>query len=163
MGELTKRIAVLVIIACSCAPLKPSPLYRSDGIVVETDLPRVRRDDLLSEISLYHGVPYLEGGTTIRGVDCSGLVFSVFASVGVKLPRTVIEQYGCGIPVPRGRIRTGDLVFFGKGNVPTHVGIAISPTEMVHASSSRGVVIESIEKFSEVMRLVGVRRVVRLR
>jgi cell wall-associated NlpC family hydrolase len=139
-----------------------APVYRDQTSAIDAELPRVNRDDLLSEISSYHGAPYLEGGTTTTGIDCSGLVSSVFGSLGVGLPRTALEQYGRGEPVGRKNARTGDLVFFTKGSRPSHVGIAISNREMVHSSKSRGVVLESIDEFSRSMKLVGIRRVVSL-
>jgi cell wall-associated NlpC family hydrolase len=57
---------------------------------------------------------------------------------------------------------TGDLVFFG-GRTPDHVGIAVSDREMVHASTTRGVVLDDMAAFAKTSRLSGVRRVVALR
>ena len=157
---------LLVIAACaligvvSCSG-RASPVYTTDRSASDAELPVVRRDDLLNEISVYHGVPYRSGGTRITGVDCSGLVQAVFGSLGVDLPRTVAEQFAAGRPVGRGSVRTGDLVFFGKP--PDHVGIAISRSEVIHASASRGVVIDSIEDLDRSMNASGYRRIVRLR
>jgi cell wall-associated NlpC family hydrolase len=151
----------LLILLAGCA-MKPAPLYRDQTSSVEAQLPRISRDELLNELSLYHGVRYREGGNTLSGMDCSGLVHSVFGSFGVPLPRTAADQFGHGIPLGRGDIRTGDLVFFGSGRYPTHVGVALSNKEMMHASSSRGVVLEDIDVFAKTTELVGVRRIVRL-
>jgi cell wall-associated NlpC family hydrolase len=125
-------------------------------------LPEVDREHLLNELSLYHGAPYLEGGTSIAGIDCSGLVRKVFGSLGVALPRTVVEQYGHGMPVSRRQLRTGDLLFFGGRNEPTHVGIAVSSRDMIHSSASRGVTLDNIDEFSGSMNLIGIRRIVRV-
>jgi cell wall-associated NlpC family hydrolase len=138
-------------------------MYRSPGPAIESTLPLVGRDDLLGELSLYLGTPYREGGNNVSGIDCSGLVRAVYGALGVKLGRRVIDQYGQGVPVSRRGVSTGDLVFFGDGGIPTHVGIAVSGRQMTHSSSSRGVVVEDIDEFSDSMRLVGVRRVARLR
>jgi len=154
--------AFLVLSLWGCGAMKPAPIYRAGEAGREAELPRVVREDLLNEISLYHGAPYREGGTSMTGVDCSGLVQVVFTSLGLRLPRTVAEQYGHGIPVSSKDVRTGDLVFFGGSSLPSHVGIAISTREMIHASSSGGVVVESIDAFAGSMRLVGIRRIVRL-
>jgi cell wall-associated NlpC family hydrolase len=157
---------VLVVLACgllaavSCSG-RASPLYTTDRTIADSDLPAVNRDDLLNEISLYHGVPYRDGGTRITGVDCSGLVQAVYASLGVDLPRTALEQSVEGRPISRRSVRTGDLVFFGRP--PSHVGIAISGSEIVHASASRGVVIDSIDDLDESMHASAYRRVVRLK
>jgi cell wall-associated NlpC family hydrolase len=155
-------VCALLLVAVAGCGLKPVPIYRDEGSSREARLPNVNRDDLMNELSMYHGVSYQEGGMSVSGVDCSGLVRVVFGSLGVSLPRTCMQQYGYGLPVSRKEIRTGDLVFFGKAGTPTHVGVAVSGREMVHASTSRGVVIENIDAFSDVMRLVGIRRIVRL-
>jgi cell wall-associated NlpC family hydrolase len=157
---------LLVLLACvfmgavSCSGMA-SPLYTSDRSASDSELPVVKRDDLLNEISIYHGVPFRSGGTRITGVDCSGLVQAVFGSLGVDLPRTVAEQIAQGRPISERSVRTGDLVFFGKP--PDHVGMAISNTEVVHASVSRGVVIDSIDDLDRAMDASGYRRVVRLK
>lgn len=155
---LLAACAILAAVSCSG---RASPLYTSDTSASDSDLSVVNRDDLLNEISIYHGVPYRSGGTRITGVDCSGLVQAVFGSLGVSLPRTVAEQFTQGRPTSRRSVRTGDLVFFGRP--PDHVGIAISRTEVVHASASRGVVIDSIEELDRAMGASGCRRVVRLK
>ncbi len=154
-------IVALALLPFGCSQMA-RPLYRDQSSkYYEAKLVTVSRDELLNEISLYHGVPYLEGGCSVKGVDCSCLVRLVFGAVGVKLPRTVKEQYGCGLPRSRSHITTGDLVFFGRG-VPTHVGIALNNSEMIHASS-KGVVIDRIDDVAAEMGLVGIRRIARLR
>jgi cell wall-associated NlpC family hydrolase len=111
---------------------------------------------------MYRGVRYEESGISIDGIDCSGLVQAVFGALGVRTPRTVIEQWETGIPVGREGIRTGDLVFFGSGYGPDHVGIAVSGDEVVHASPSRGVVVEDIDSLDRARGFQGARRLVRL-
>jgi cell wall-associated NlpC family hydrolase len=139
-----------------------APVYR-DNVSWEDDrLPRASRDKLLEELSLYQGTPYMNGGDTSRGIDCSGLVNSVYASLGITLPRTVLEQFGQGVSRSRKEVRTGDLVFFGKQGRPTHVGIAVTNREMMHSSSSRGVVLDEIDEFSKSLKIIGIRRVARL-
>jgi cell wall-associated NlpC family hydrolase len=81
----------------------------------------------------------------------------------VDLYRRAIDQYGQGVPVSRRDVGTGDLLFFGRGGIPTHVGIAVSGSQMTHSSSSRGVIVDGIDEFSESMKLIGIRRVARLR
>ncbi len=151
----------LLILLAGCA-MKPAPLYRDQTSSIEAQLPRISRDDLLNELSLYHGVRYQEGGNSLSGMDCSGLVHSVFGTLGVALPRTAAEQFARGMPLGRNDVRTGDLVFFGSGRYPGHVGIAMSGREMMHASSSRGVVLDEIDAFAKTKELVGIRRIVRL-
>ncbi len=149
---------IAVISGCGASS---APVYR-DNVSYEDDrLPRASRDKLLDELSLYQGTPYMGGGTTSRGIDCSGLVNSVYASVGVTLPRTVLEQFGQGVSRGRKDVKTGDLVFFGKQGKPTHVGIAVTNREMMHSSSSRGVVLGGIDEFAKSLKIIGIRRVAR--
>jgi len=154
-------VAVAAALA-GCSSMKPSPLFTSRPTPLATNLPTVAREDLLNEISMYHGVAYKMGGDSFDGLDCSGLVQAVFGPLGVSLPRTVVDLFESGVSVRRQEVMTGDLVFFG-GRTPDHVGIAVSDREMVHASTTRGVVLDDMAAFAKTSRLSGVRRVVALR
>ncbi len=82
----------------------------------------------------YIGVPYVWGGESPSGFDCSGLVKYAFAQVGVSLPHSSRAQYSYGVAVARGSLQPGDLVFFGS---PIHhVGIYVGNGNMVHAPYS---------------------------
>jgi hypothetical protein len=156
-------IAALGMAVSAGCGLRAVPMYRDPSPTVETSLPVVERDGLLSELSLYKGTPYREGGSSLSGIDCSGLARAVYGGLGVGLYRRVIDQYGQGVPVSRRDVGTGDLLFFGRGGTPTHVGIAVSGSQMTHSSSSGGVVVEDIDEFSRSMKLLGIRRVAILR
>ena len=71
----------------------------------------------------YLGVPYKYGGTTTRGIDCSGFTQKVFKELGVSLKRTAAQQYTQGKSVSRSNLQTGDLVFFNTSGGVSHVGI----------------------------------------
>jgi peptidoglycan DL-endopeptidase CwlO len=83
------------------------------------------------------GVPYVWGGASPSGFDCSGLVMYVYAKVGVSLPHNAAAQYGYGVPVSRDQLQPGDLVFFnGLG----HNGIYIGGGQFIHAPHTGDVV-----------------------
>lgn len=94
------------------------------------------------------GTPYLWGGEGAGGFDCSGLVQAAYAAAGVALPRVAQAQYDAGPPVAAGQpLQPGDLVFFGADPAAvTHVGIVVSPGQMVDAPHSGAVV--RIEPYS---------------
>lgn len=102
--------------------------------------------DLVSEANRWLGTPYNYGGETMAGTDCSGLVMSVYRDVtGVKIPRTTREQIRYCTNVARNHIRPGDLVFFASDKEVSHVGLYVGNGAMIHASSSRGVVVSDID------------------
>ncbi len=93
---------------------------------------------LLAAAEDWLGVPYRFGGTTPSGVDCSALVRAVYAGAfGLPLTRSTRTQVREGREVPRGDLRSGDLVFFRTGPNQRHVGIYLDGDRLLHASSSQ--------------------------
>lgn len=109
------------------------------------------------------GVPYVYGGTSQSGLDCSGFVLQVFSPLGVQLPRRSADQAQTGVPVAPPDLQAGDLVFFdtvGRGEV-THVGIYLGDNQFVNANSyKKQVAVDRLQGDPYwAPRLLGARRV----
>lgn len=117
----------------------------------------------VSLMQAYHdwkGTPYVLGGASENGVDCSRFVNIVFDNyLGIELPTNTREQLNTGIKIRRHAIRTGDLVFFKTGRKTLHVGIAVNSGEFLHASTSNGVMISKLGKNYWRNRFLAARRV----
>ncbi|WP_232294997.1 C40 family peptidase [Parafrankia sp. EUN1f] len=98
----------------------PAPTVEPEP-VVSTDDGLASR--VLALVAQFEGTPYVYGGESPGGFDCSGLVQYVFGLAGVTLPRTTQQQYDASTKIPWSEIRPGDLVFFGSTNAIYHVGI----------------------------------------
>ncbi len=105
------------------------------------------------------GTPYVFGGESSRGFDCSGYVQHVFAMVGVRVPRTADAQFYAAHKIRNGA-RPGDLVFFQTyAPGPSHVGIYLGGGKFVHAGSSHGVTISRISDRYWANHYLGTKRV----
>ena len=83
----------------------------------------------------------------LKGIDCSGFVQRTFREqFGLDLPRSTYEQQEMGKSISRTKLRTGDLVLFRAGSTGRHVGIYIGNDQFVHASTSSGVTISSMNE-----------------
>ncbi|WIL21920.1 NlpC/P60 family protein [Geothrix sp.] len=96
------------------------------------------RASLVESARGYLGVPYLFGGTTERGFDCSGLTGAVYRLNGLRLPRSSQAQFDAGSPVDLDSARPGDLLFFATagGSQVSHVGMYLGQGAFIHAARS---------------------------
>ena len=148
---------LLLLASCTSAPkFRGTP----GGFVPATSDPQ--RQEIVQFAKSFLGTPYRTGGTTRNGVDCSGLVMSVYGHFDVSLPRTSRAQSRTGEPVDRSAVEPGDLVFFRTGRQPvSHVGIYIGGGRFIHASTSaRQVRIDALNDDYFRNRYVTARRVI---
>jgi len=106
-------------------------------------------DEIIKTTKQYLGVPHCMGGTTMKCLDCSGLLVAVFGKHGIKLPHNSEEQARYGkIITRRDELKKGDLVFFIRSYKThyfiTHAGIYIGNNQFIHTSSTVGVTITSL-------------------
>lgn len=125
-------------------PYKPIP-KKSSKINAENDNEINEQGEMIVHASSkWLGTPYKYGGTSEEGIDCSALTQNSYNEVGILIPRTSAEQYEyCDLIEPDER-KVGDLVFFAKNTTISHVGIYAGENEVIHASTSQGVIKQSI-------------------
>ena len=147
---------------------------KADGLIgpatykalLDKDMPEITRGvsyiagTIVAAATNYIGVPYVFGGTSPYGFDCSGYVQYVFAKSGISLPRTADVQYEVGTPISTTDLVSGDLVFFSTYTYgASHVGIYVGDGQFIHASSSRGVTIDSLGSSYWSSHYIGARRI----
>ena len=109
------------------------------------------RDGVVYYAKGYLGAPYTLGGNTKSGIDCSGLIYNAYRQQGIKIPRTVDALRKKGKRISVDRAKKGDLIFFrtSRKRRLTHAGIVVSTKrgvpQFIHASSSRGVIISTLD------------------
>ena len=125
--------------ADTSAPETPeeTPAETPDETPADNPAATVSGSEIVSLAQQYLGVPYVYGGSSPSGFDCSGFTMYIFAQVGVKLPHGATSQLSYGASVSRSELQPGDLVFFQDyGAVASHVGIYTGGDQFIHASSS---------------------------
>jgi len=158
------KISIILIILgvafeiCSCTPLRPlAPYTAIRNIPQNTDVTGIAAwDDVLVP---WLGTPYLPGGATKNGTDCSGFVSSVYMEKErMYIPRSTTEEYKVGKDITEDNLVIGDLVFFGNGRRVSHVGIYVGRGNFIHASSSKGVTVSPLDDNYWKPKYMGARR-----
>ena len=145
------------------------------------ELNKIEFEDIVADIDLfllnikivdsaktYLGVPYRYGGMSSNGIDCSALILNAFHKNNYELPRTSFAQSKLGKKMKKNKSDIGDLIFFKttKRGIVSHVGIIVENVngsiKFIHASSSRGVTISSLDsetyfkkRFAKIKRIIG--------
>lgn len=117
--------------------------------VLEADINERQSWQLYNHVDEWWGTPYRLGGTTKKGIDCSGYAQHLYRSVyGIEIPRSTSEQVKKIKKVRQRKLKEGHLVFFDMDNKdkPTHVGIYLKNGRFAHASTSKGVRIDNLKQ-----------------
>ena len=142
-------LGILLIVSANC-------VFAQDVIPIQA-----KRNAIVEECKEYIGTPYLYGGLTKDGIDCSGFVFTtVRDSAGIQLPRTVKALYSFVQMIPDSKKQKGDLVFFRTvESTISHVGIYIGKDQLMHSVSdgpNAGVIVSSLKENYWKTRYAGV-------
>lgn len=141
----------------SCGSSKKTVIYKKPKKVIKKNT-KVKGTPTLADKIVwtavsYKGVRYKYGGTTKKGMDCSGLIHTAFKQRNVPIPRTSREMYAKGYDISLRKVKRGDLLFFKttrkRGRV-NHVGLVTSVKNgnihFIHSTSSKGVIVTSLQQ-----------------
>jgi len=133
----------------SRAEKKQLKVFMDEGTEKKLDTHSATPDDIIETARRYIGVPHCMGGMTMKCMDCSGLLVTVFATHGIKLPHSSEEQARYGrIITGMENLKKGDMVFFIRSyrtnQFITHSGIYTGDGKFIHTSSSNGVTVTSL-------------------
>ena len=146
------------------SPLNDEDAFEGDGKLVPFGkilIDRKKAAKIIETGQKYMGVPYVFGGTTPSGFDCSGFVQYVFKQNGITIPRLADEQYKLGKAVKTSELIPGDLVFFSTYEAgASHCGIYIGDGQFLHTSSSRGVRIDRLDNVYWAPKFLGGKHIV---
>lgn len=164
----------LALSACSFRPQRtgydrksgtwPKPTYKAPSERKAQAKPQTpssagTHKGLKKVISPWLGTPYRYGGSSRKGIDCSGFVMNVMNQwQGIKLPHSAKQTYRFGMSVSRSDLQPGDVVFFGTAFSITHNGIYVGNDQFAHASTSRGVMYEELKNSYWSPKYQGARR-----
>lgn len=142
MNKILSLLAILFILT-SCGSTKKTYKSPSNNTV----------DRIINRAQGFAGTPYKWGGTTRKGMDCSGLIYVAFQNENIALPRVSRDMATRGKPVKKNGIKNGDLLFFKTGKnsrTINHVGLVTQVKAgvvyFIHATTSRGVLTSSLEE-----------------
>jgi probable lipoprotein NlpC len=141
-GAATFLIILILLSGCTLKPVKPGAPHIPSSLGSDTS--RIK-SELYTQYHEWEKVGYRHGGMSKNGVDCSGFVHITFRDkFGVTLPRSTSQMAREGVQIMERDLIAGDLVFFKTGTFTKHVGIYLEKRKFLHASTTDGVTISSL-------------------
>lgn len=158
MKKIYAFIVILVLLSsCKSTKTATNKNRKTDtktiGIKSSSTTISKKTEAIINEAKRYRGTTYKYGGTTKKGMDCSGLIYTSFGEHGIIMPRTTKELSINGTWIDIKKVQEGDLVFFAtkkNSRKVNHVGIVTDINDgvvsFIHSSSSRGVIISNLSE-----------------
>ncbi len=134
-----------------------SPVQLKYAVLMNTEVESLPSKSLLEAVDEWYGVRYRTGGRSKKGVDCSGFTVEVYSALyGMEIPRVSKEQYRVSEKLSTTELEEGDLVFFNtNGRGVSHVGIYLGHNKFIHASVSRGIMVNDLFESYYLKRYIG--------
>ncbi|WP_299243853.1 C40 family peptidase [uncultured Aquimarina sp.] len=170
MNKLFYFLVIICITLSSCGGSKKSTSVtqitkNTSSKKTKTNPKGKKIKSIINYAKTFEGTRYKYGGTTKKGMDCSGLIYTSFKKGEVVLPRTSKAMATQGDKISLKNVKIGDLLFFKTNknkNVINHVGLVVATgkhIEFIHASTSKGVTISSLEERYWNKCFAGIRRI----
>jgi cell wall-associated NlpC family hydrolase len=157
-----KKLLFILLILISFSSCKSSKSVNSKSKRIKSLSTKVEK--IIYNAESYKGVRYKYGGTTKKGMDCSGLIYTAFKEEQLSLPRTTALMSKDGKWIDLKKAKEGDLLFFAtqKNNRKiNHVGLVVNtkPLRFIHSTSSKGVIVSSLKERYWYFAFVQARRI----
>jgi cell wall-associated NlpC family hydrolase len=160
-------LLILFVISCKSKKTASNTKSQTQTVKVKASLPPSEEAERIADYAkTFYGTHYKYGGTTKRGMDCSGLIYTSFNEYNISLPRTTSDLKSTGNWVDLKDVNVGDLLFFAtkkNSRKVNHAGIVTNVrtghVEFIHASSSKGVILSSLAEKYWYFAFVQARRV----
>ncbi len=138
-----------------------SPVQLKYAVLLNTEVEYLPNKVLLESVDTWYGVRYRTGGNGKNGIDCSGFTVAVYAAAyGINLPRVSREQYRISRKISTTELKEGDLLFFNtRGSGVSHVGVYLGNNKFIHATVSKGVMVNGLFEPYYLQRFIGAGRI----
>jgi cell wall-associated NlpC family hydrolase len=131
------------------------------AVLLNSEVESLPNKTLLESVDQWYGVRYRTGGNGKSGIDCSGFTVAVYAAAyGIALPRVAREQYRISRKISTTELQEGDLLFFNtRGSGVSHVGVYLGNNKFIHATVSKGVMVNGLFENYYIKRFIGAGRI----